>query len=95
MPMELYGEIRLRVDGSEAVIRGEGNAVRIYSPWMRRLRRSPKVRLGAIARLAQRLGITIRYALPAGFEVRLGRKSDRNTWMSRLVGGPASMGRAG
>lgn len=94
MPLELDGVVRLRVDDSEALIRGEGDTIFVEGSLPRLSGGIAKPDLGAIARWADRFGLTIRYALPGGFEMRLGRKADRDGWVARLVKGPASVGRA-
>lgn len=94
MPLQFEGEVRIRVDDTEAVVKGRDDVIYIEGPLLRLQGVGPKMELGPLAKMADRLGLTLCFALPGGFEMRLGRKAKRSGWVSRLVDGPASVGRA-
>ena len=88
------GEVQIHADGSEMIVRGAGDTLFVEGA----LSQAPGIRslasLGSVAHAAKRFGVTIRVALRGGLEMRLGSGQSERGWVSRLVRGPASIGRA-
>lgn len=95
MGLNFDGALQLRVDDSEMTVRGKGDTIFVDGPMLKMQRVGSPGSLGTVAHLAARFGVTIRIALPGGFEMRLGKGETEGGWVSRLVDGPASMGRLG
>ncbi len=94
MGFQFDGVLRLRAHGSEAVVRGDGDCLYITGSLSSLRGAGPTPSLGPLARLADRLGVTVCVDMAAGFELRLGRRAKRGV-LSGFLGGPASVGRTG
>lgn len=92
--LSVDGEVRIRADGSEMTIRGAGDTLFLTGALGNALPVRSLASLRIIAHTAKRFGVTIRVALRGGLELRLGGDQSERGLVSRVVGAPASVGRA-